>query len=117
MEITSDSITTHESINNCVGTLSYFTDISQDISLENIPTYSNIAVGKISADAILGTDFKDEIYNTILSRLSAKPIIQHKCHNCGGTVELDKNKHIFICPYCDAHYAVGIYCGINDKGD
>ena len=42
----------------------------------------------------------------ILKRLSQRPMYQHKCVNCGGTVELDYDKAIFICPYCGSHYAL-----------
>lgn len=55
--------------------------------------------------------FNDETYDDLFHKLMAKfnkyPIIEHKCHNCGGTVELDEDKHIFHCPYCNSVYAVG----------
>lgn len=49
----------------------------------------------------------DDIFNKLIARLSKAPIVEHKCHNCGGTVELDEDKHIFHCPYCNSVYAIG----------
>lgn len=61
----------------------------------------------------LSTSKKEEIYEEIIKRLSKRPIIAHKCHNCGGNIEMDEDKHIFICPYCGSTYAIGIHM-IND---
>lgn len=47
--------------------------------------------------------------------LSKNPLYEHKCQNCGGTVELDYDKAIFICPYCGSHYALNTE-RINDRG-
>ena len=47
--------------------------------------------------------------------LSKNPLYQHKCSSCGGTVELDIDKAIFICPYCGSHYALAPN-RINDIG-
>lgn len=60
-------------------------------------------------------DLNEQIYNRIMDELSKVPIVHHKCHNCGATVKMDENKHIFICPYCDSTYAVGTSM-VNDKG-
>ncbi len=51
----------------------------------------------------------------LMETLSEAPIFEHKCNNCGGTVKLDINEHIFKCPYCDSIYAIGTL-NINDKG-
>lgn len=53
-------------------------------------------------------------YKKLMEKLSKCPTFEHKCHNCGGTVVLDVEKHIFNCPYCDSVYAVGTAM-INDK--
>lgn len=49
----------------------------------------------------------DDIYEKILARLSLVPTVEHKCHNCGGVVELDAGHHVFHCPYCNSVYAIG----------
>ena len=49
-----------------------------------------------------------------LEELAAIPTFEHKCNNCGGTVEMDIDNHIFRCPYCGSVYAVGVKM-INDK--
>lgn len=43
------------------------------------------------------------------------PTVEHKCHNCGATLELQENDHIFKCHYCGTAYAVGTSM-INDEG-
>lgn len=65
------------------------------------------AIEYVKADAIKGTDLSEEIIAKILERFSKAPIVQHKCHNCGATVEMDADKHIFICRYCGSAYAIG----------
>lgn len=57
----------------------------------------------------------DNIYDYIMKKFSIKPTIEYKCHNCGAVIELDNDKHIFICRYCGSAYAVGTNM-INDKG-
>jgi len=49
----------------------------------------------------------EKIFEERAKRFSKAPITEHKCHNCGGTVEMDAAKHIFKCPYCKSVYAVG----------
>lgn len=51
----------------------------------------------------------DEIFRMMMARWGAepKPLVKMECHNCGGSLEIDTNKHIFHCPYCNAVYAVG----------
>lgn len=56
-----------------------------------------------------------EIVENLMKKLSKNPLYQHKCQNCGGTVELDYDKAIFICPYCGSHYALAPN-RINDRG-
>lgn len=57
----------------------------------------------------------NEYLDKRIDDLSKNPLYQHKCQNCGGTVELDYDKAIFICPYCDSHYALAPN-RINDVG-
>lgn len=49
----------------------------------------------------------DEIYKMMMSRLERVPIVKHECHGCGAVLELDADKHIFVCKYCGACYAIG----------
>lgn len=63
----------------------------------------------------LTQDLKEALYVEFLKKLSRAPIIEHKCHSCGGVVEMDERKHVFICPYCGCSYAVGVYM-VNDRG-
>ena len=51
----------------------------------------------------------------IIERLSVKPTFKHKCNSCGATLEMDSDKHIFLCKYCGSAYAVGTQM-INDRG-
>lgn len=49
----------------------------------------------------------DQIFNEIAKRFNQTPIIEHKCHNCGGVLEIKANDGIFKCPYCHSCYAIG----------
>ena len=75
------------------------------ISTKNITQYMKIdgEWAKISADL----DYEN-IFEEMKKRFNIKPIIHHNCHNCGGQLELREDQHIFICPYCNSVYAVGI---------
>lgn len=62
---------------------------------------------------VQGTAITAELINSFLTKedlkaLQAIPTFEHKCNNCGGTVEMDIDNHIFRCPYCGSVYAVGI---------
>ena len=63
----------------------------------------------------LSEETKEQLYLQFLKKLGQAPIVAHKCHNCGGTVEMNEKKHIFVCPYCGSSYAVGVYM-VNDRG-
>lgn len=56
-----------------------------------------------------------EYFDKRIADLAKNPLYQHKCISCGGTVELDYDKAIFICPYCGSHYALNTE-RINDRG-
>ena len=60
--------------------------------------------------------YTKKLLEKIRKEFYSAPIIEHKCQNCGGTVEWKSDKHIFICPYCKSVYALGTEM-INDKGD
>ncbi len=51
--------------------------------------------------------FKENFEKQLLKKLFVHPTFEHKCNNCGGTIELDIDKHIFRCPYCGSVYAIG----------
>ena len=51
--------------------------------------------------------FAEKLENKIMGKLSAHPTFEYKCHNCGGTLKMDIENHIFNCPYCDSVYAIG----------
>lgn len=101
------------STTNCVMNYRpYITTASTTNVISGVPVYG---VHDVSATI----DFEsvhDKIYKEIMQKLSRRPVIAHKCHSCGGTIEMDEEKHIFICPYCGTTYAVGTYM-INDRGE
>lgn len=75
-----------------------------------IDTPNNTIEGKLSNNTM------EDIYKMILEKFSKKPILEYKCNNCGGQVELEIDNHIFKCPYCGSVYAIGTNM-IYDKGD
>lgn len=48
-----------------------------------------------------------DMLDNLLKQLSSTPLYQHKCTNCGASVEFDSEKHIFKCPYCNSVYVLG----------
>ena len=69
----------------------------------------------VNGSAVLEQPSLPEIVENLMKKLSKNPLYEHKCQNCGGTVELDYDKAIFICPYCGSHYALAPN-RINDVG-
>lgn len=57
----------------------------------------------------------DDLISRIMERLNFVPTIEHKCHNCGGVLEIRADEHLFRCPYCNSCYAIGINMK-NDRG-
>lgn len=57
----------------------------------------------------------EDVLHEYMSKLSAIPTAEHKCRNCGGTLKLKSDEHIFICPYCGTAYALGTQM-VNDMG-
>lgn len=68
--------------------------------------------GGVSASAKVDMD---EIMEEIQKRMNMVPSMEHKCHNCGGVLEMRADQHIFVCPYCGTAYAIGTV-QINDRG-
>lgn len=81
-------------------------------SIINRVTLSNGIQYKISLDK----EIKEQLFEEFLSNMSQIPVLEHKCNSCGGTIEMDADNHIFVCPYCGTTYAIGTMM-INDKGD
>lgn len=82
------------------------TDYTITVSDGQYPTIdlSGIMKGEVNLDNNID---KESIIRELMDRLSAKPIVQHKCHNCGAQVEFNADKHIFVCPYCSSVYLIG----------
>lgn len=70
-------------------------------------TNSDLIYKRGTSISINSSNFSEEIIAKVIERFSKAPIVQHKCHNCGATVEMDVDKHIFICRYCGSAYAIG----------
>lgn len=92
----------------------------------NIKTDSSFIIGKskiqpytaqLDAKYLTGTALEQirDWVNEKFKNLTVAPTVEHKCHNCGGTLEIENTKHIFICPYCKSVYAIGTE-QINDRG-
>lgn len=60
----------------------------------------------IRSTAVTESDVKS-ILDSYLKQFEYKSTFEHRCHNWGGTLELDIDQHIFNCPYCDSVYAIG----------
>ena len=60
--------------------------------------------------------FSQEFEKKLLAKLTVHPTFEHKCHNCGGTLTMNIEQHIFNCPYCDSVYAIGTM-QINSGGE
>ena len=77
-------------------------------ALDTIMEITNAGMTNKSIDrADISESVFDSIFDRIVSALSKSPIMQHRCNNCGATVDWDSEKHIFICPYCNSAYAIG----------
>ena len=45
--------------------------------------------------------------NKIWEKLNTSVNMIHNCQNCGATLEIEENKPIFHCKYCNSVYVVG----------
>lgn len=75
----------------------------------------NSTSGAKYVDDIGLAHYTKKLLDKIRKEFYSAPLIEHKCQNCGGTVEWKSDKHIFICPYCKSVYALGTEM-INDRG-
>ena len=87
------------------------TVLPREEDLDTIMEITNTGMTITGVSSIDRADISESVYDSIFDRivseLSKAPIMQHRCNNCGATVELDSDKHIFICPYCNSAYAIG----------
>lgn len=65
------------------------------------PVYSDVLSHKS-----LYSEF-DELYERIMEELRYKPILEHKCNNCGAPLKMDADNHLFKCRYCGTAYLIG----------
>lgn len=88
---------------------------AKDIKLTDPVVYTsdNISISESIISANAAVAFADPVseeinrlINEAFERFSKAPMYEHTCSSCGGTVEMDVDKAIFICPYCGSHYAV-----------
>lgn len=76
-------------------------------------TSDSLTIGRRSVslgdnvDLNLSDEIKEKLFSDFMLKISRVPIIEYKCHNCGMTLQLKEDQHIFICPYCESTYAVG----------
>lgn len=70
-----------------------------------IPAEANTIVDVSSK--YLTLDGLKQYTDRLMEQLAKAPVFEHKCNNCGGTIELMADQHIFKCPYCGSVYAIG----------
>ena len=84
--------------------------ISRDVVLDTtsypIRSISSKAANSIQVDYDRLEGFKDYV-ESMFRDMQMIPTFEHKCNNCGGTLEMRTDEHIFKCPYCYSVYAVG----------
>lgn len=88
---------------------------SGSISISDSSNDWNVISGSLNSKFEFTEETYEDIFHRMMEKFNKRPIIEHKCHNCGGIIELDEDKHIFHCPYCNTTYAIGTNM-INDKG-
>ena len=73
------------------------------VTEKNPYIFTDIAANEVS----FSKDTYDKIYEELMERMNFIPMVHHNCPNCGGTLELRGDKHIFVCPYCRSVFAIG----------
>lgn len=75
------------------------------------PSYiNNIAIKDTDYKINLSPSVEADLFQKFLNKMqevSFTPTVEHKCHNCGGVLELKITEHIFRCPFCNSVYAFG----------
>lgn len=86
---------------------------AEKYSIDTTSIFDN-TVHSVTSD--IQYQIEDSLLEQIARQLSTKmmPTFEHKCNNCGGTLEMRADEHIFKCPYCGSCYAVGTM-QINDR--
>ena len=91
---------------------SSFSITSEGIFGNNI---NRICIGDTVHEIELSEPVKEKLFAQFLEKLNVVPTVEHKCHNCGGILELKATEHIFKCPFCNSVYAIGTQL-VNDVG-
>lgn len=71
---------------------------------------NSISIRDIDYEINLSPNVEEKLFQKFLDKMnevSFTPTIEHKCHNCGGTLEIKITEHIFKCPFCNSVYAFG----------
>lgn len=70
---------------------------------------NKIAIKDTDYEISLSPNVEAKLFQKFLDKMnevSFTPTIEHKCHNCGGTLEIKITEHIFRCPFCNSVYAI-----------
>lgn len=68
-----------------------------------------IAIRDKNYEINLSPNVEEKLFQKFLDKMnevSFTPTIEHKCHNCGGALEIKITEHIFRCPFCNSVYAI-----------
>lgn len=110
----SDVIKAIENLQDCYNGFSDTYDKACIIGvIEEVPSVNDFtdAEQRIleGAEYTIGFDqsVKEKLFEEFVQSISKVPVLEHKCNNCGGTIEMDAEQHIFKCPYCGSVYAIG----------
>lgn len=71
---------------------------------------NKIAIADTDYEINLSPSVEADLFQKFLNKMqevSFTPTVEHKCHNCGGTLEIKITEHIFKCPFCNSVYAIG----------
>lgn len=94
-----------------------FTSTGNKLILNNAINYTTQTLTDVQkTQARTNSDDVQKIVDEVIKNLSScTPVMKHQCNNCGGVLEMDYSKHIFVCPYCSVVYAIGTTMS-NDPG-
>ena len=77
-----------------------------------------IAIRDKNYEINLSPSVEESLFQKFLNKMQEvnfTPTVEHKCHNCGGSLEIKATEHIFKCPFCNSVYAIGTEL-VNDRG-
>lgn len=84
--------------------------MNEVITLNDTKVASLVAAPSVYSEVLshksLYSEF-DELYERIMTELTYKPILEHKCNNCGAPLKMDAENHLFKCRYCGTAYLIG----------